>query len=128
MPAWDAYKQEAQARGALAFELYVVRSAPTVAPDILRKHLPAHLQYQRELEDTGTLIFAGPLSDISGEQMQGEGMIIYRAASLEQAPAIADADPMHSQGARSYEIRKWMINEGSLHLSIGLSAQAVKLH
>ena len=35
--------------------------------------------------------------------------------------ALADADPMHQSGARSYVMRRWMINEGSLTLQVGLS-------
>ncbi|MEM9351162.1 MAG: YciI family protein, partial [Pseudomonadota bacterium] len=52
---------------------------------------------------------------------QGIGLIIYRADSLEAARALADGDPMHKTGARSYILRRWMINEGSLTLSVGLS-------
>ena len=59
--------------------------------------------------------------------MQGIGLIIYRAASFDEARALAEADPMHAQGARTYVLRRWLINEGSLSLSVALSAQTVKL-
>jgi hypothetical protein len=36
---------------------------------------------------------------------------------------LADGDPMHSAGARTYEIRKWLVNEGKLSLSMSLSNQ-----
>jgi uncharacterized protein YciI len=67
------------------------------------------------------------VSDLSGEEMQAEGMIIYRAESLEAARALTDADPMHAVGARTYEIRKWLVNEGSLTFSVSLSSQSVQL-
>jgi hypothetical protein len=54
-------------------------------------------------------------------------MIIYRAASMEAARALAEADPMHSAQARSYTLRKWLINEGSLNISIGLSTGQASL-
>lgn len=127
MPAWDAYKAEAKARGSLAFELFVVHSIPAKSPEDLKANLPAHLEYQGELEDAGTLVFAGPMSDETGTQMEGMGLIIYRAKSFEDAHAIAEADPMHASGARRFTLRKWMINEGSLGLSIGLSRQSVAL-
>ena len=73
----------------------------------------------------GKLAFAGPMSDESGEEMQGMGMMVYRAASFEEARALAENDPMHKAGARRYTLRKWMINEGSLTLSVGLSGQSV---
>ncbi len=79
------------------------------------------------MEAAGTLVFAGPMSDESGTQMQGMGLIIYRAASFEAARAIAEDDPMHASGARSFTLRKWMINEGNLTLNVGLSQQSVSL-
>lgn len=127
MPAWNEYKQAAKARGSLAFELFVVESTPQASPEELQAVLPAHLDYQREREAAGELFLAGPLSDPTGELMQGIGMIIYRAESMEAARALADGDPMHAKGIRSYTLRKWMINEGSLTLNIGLSAQSIAL-
>lgn len=127
MPAWDTYKAEAKARGSLAFELYVVQSVPAKTPDELKANLPDHLAYQSNMEAAGTLVFAGPMSDETGTQMQGMGLIMYRAASFEAARAIAEADPMHASGARSFTLRKWMINEGNLTLNVGLSQQSVSL-
>ena len=121
MVAWNDYKAQAKARGALALELYVAHSTPAKAPEDVKASLPDHLAYQAELERTGKLAFAGPMSDETGEHMEGVGLIIYRAASLEEARALADADPMHLSGARSYVMRRWMINEGSLTLQVGLS-------
>lgn len=121
MVAWNDYKAQAKARGALALELYVAHSTPAKAPEDVKASLPDHLAYQAELERAGKLAFAGPMSDETGEFMQGVGLIIYRAASLEDARALADADPMHQTGSRSYVMRRWMINEGSLTLQVGLS-------
>jgi uncharacterized protein YciI len=127
MPEWDAYKAEAKERGSLAFELYVVQSVPAKSPEDLRANLPDHLAYQGKMEQQGTLVFAGPISDETGTQMQGMGLIMYRAASFEAARSIAEADPMHASGARTFTLRKWMINEGNLTLNIGLSQQSVTL-
>ncbi len=124
---WDVYKSEAKARGALALELYVATSTPAKAPEDVKASLPDHLAYQAELESQGRLAFAGPMSDESGEEMQGMGMIIYRAESLEAAKALAENDPMHKSGARTFTLRRWMINEGSLNLSVGLSTKGVAL-
>ncbi len=121
MVAWADYKAEAQKRGALALELYVAHSTPARAPEDVKASLPDHLAYQAELERTGQLAFAGPMSDETGEHMQGMGLIVYRAAGLEAARKLAEEDPMHKSGARSFVLRRWMINEGSLTLSVGLS-------
>ena len=127
MPAWEDYKQGAKQRGSLAFELYIVETTPAKGPEELQATLPHHLAYQKEMEEQGKLFLAGPVSDPSGEHMQGTGMIIYRASSMEDAKSIANNDPMHSQGVRTYTLRKWLVNEGSLSLSVALSAQDVTL-
>ena len=124
MPAWNDYKAQSKSRGSLAFELYAVRSVPAADPMVLKENLPAHLAYQGEQEKKGVLFLAGPLSDETGEQMEGNGLIIYRAASLEEAREIAANDPMHKSGARTFTIRRWLVNEGSLSLSVKLSAQS----
>lgn len=127
MVAWAEYKATAKARGALALELYVAHSTPAKGPDDVKAALPDHLAYQAELERNGHLAFAGPLSDESGDQMQGMGLIIYRADTFEAARALAECDPMHKSGARSFVLRKWMINEGSLTLQVGLSTGGTRL-
>ena len=127
MVAWTEYKNVAEQRGALALELYVVISSPEKGPEDLKAILPDHLQYQSEQEGLGNLVMAGPMSDATGEQMEGVGMIIYRAQSLEAARALADADPMHKTSTRSYTIRRWLVNEGSFNVDIKLAAQTVRL-
>lgn len=126
MPSWNEYRKAAEERGSLALELYMVESTP-VAPERLGETLPSHLAYQAKQEAAGALVFAGPLSDESGEQMNGTGLIIYRAESMVAARAIAEADPMHRDGVRRFTLRKWLVNEGSLQLTVTLSAQTVRL-
>ncbi len=127
MVAWSEYKSQAKSRGALALELYVAISTPAQEPQDVKATLPDHLSYQAELERKGQLAFAGPMSDETGEHMQGMGLIIYRAESLEAARALVEADPMHLSGARTFTLRRWMINEGSMTLSVGLSTNAAVL-
>lgn len=127
MPAWEEYKAQARERGALAQELYMVLSTPAGDLGKVKDTLPAHLAYQAQQETEGALFLAGPVSDESGELMEAMGLIIYNAPSLEAARALADADPMHQNGARTYVLRRWMINEGSLSLNVALSAQSVSL-
>lgn len=127
MVAWPDYKKEAKSRGALALELYVTTTTPAGEPKDVKASLPEHLAYQAELERAGALALAGPMSDESGAHMHGMGLIVYRAESLEAARALADNDPMHKSGARTYVMRRWMINEGSLNLSVGLSTNQVTL-
>ncbi|RMF36749.1 MAG: hypothetical protein D6754_10875 [Alphaproteobacteria bacterium] len=127
MPSWQEYRETARSRGALALELYVVLSVKSGPEADIPAILPAHLAYQAEQEAAGRLAFAGPLSDETGTQNSGDGLIVYRAASLEEARALAEADPMHSSGTRRFTIRRWLINEGSLTLTVGLSGKRVML-
>ncbi len=127
MPTWSEYREIARSRGALAFELFVVESTLIKSPEEAQKILPQHLDYQKEREAAGNLMLAGPLSDTSGEEMSGGGLIIYRAASMEEARQFALNDPMHKTKTRSFTIRRWLVNEGSISLSIKLSEQQVAL-
>jgi uncharacterized protein len=127
MVAWNDYRNMAQERGALALELYVVQSTPAGSPEDVKHNLPDHLAYQRQLEESGVLVLAGPVSDPTGEIMVGAGLIIYRAESMEAATNIASDDPMHKSGARDFTLRKWLVNEGSLSINVGLSTGRAKL-
>ncbi|MEO1732834.1 MAG: YciI family protein [Pseudomonadota bacterium] len=127
MPAWEEYKAHAKERGALAFEVYVAVSTPVADPAEIMEVLPDHLAYIRSLEVSGQLMFAGPLSDETGTQMQAMGMLVLRAANMEEAKELAANDPMHKAGVRSFVLRKWLINEGQVMVSLGLSGQTAKL-
>ena len=118
---WDEYRHIAHERGALALELYVVESTPSAGEDAVKENLPDHLAYQRDLE------LAGPLSDPTGEIMVGAGLIVYRASSQLVAETLASQDPMHQSGARSFTLRKWLVNEGSLSINVGLSTGSATL-
>lgn len=127
MVDWTEYKAASKARGSLAMEVFVIESTPAGDPALVKNTLSEHLAYQAEQELAGTLMLAGPMSDASGENMNGTGMIIYKTSSLEAAKSIAEQDPMHKNGARTFKIRRWLINEGSLQVDIKLSAQSVSL-
>ncbi|WP_298299302.1 YciI family protein [uncultured Litoreibacter sp.] len=107
-------------------ELFVVHSTPGRDMDLVKATLPDHLAYQKQIEAQGVLFLAGPVSDATGEEMQAQGMMIYRARDMAAARAFAEADPMHSAGARSFEIRKWLVNEGSINVSVALSGQSAE--
>ncbi len=123
MPTWSEYKTVAHERGALAMEMFVVESKPAATPEEMKEILPRHLAYQMEMEAAGKLFLAGPLSDPSGKEMSGGGLIIYRASSIEEARQLAEGDPMHREGGRTFEVKAWLINEGSLQVGLSLSNQ-----
>ena len=104
----------------LGKRLYVIFSDPTEKGGDRRKIFPTHIAYQLELENKGILFAAGPFVDGRGKS-SGAGMIIIRAKSMAAAKRIADNDPFHKQGYRSYRIRPWIINEGGFSLRVKFS-------
>lgn len=105
----------------LAKTLYVVTSrARSVAA--VKEGLADHRAYLRKLEDSGALFAAGPLMKPETDFFAGDGLLIYRADSLEAARTIADGDPLHQSGAREYSIRTWLLNDGKITVTVRLSS------
>lgn len=107
--------------GMLQKQLYVVFTKPVNGLGPVMENLEEHLQFQISLEERGISFGAGPFWDDAEELWQGEGMIILRAASIEEARKLADEDPMHKSGAREYTIRPWLLNEGTVTVKIRYS-------
>ena len=124
---WAGFVAMCKERGLLARQFYVINTKPTKGMEPILENLAEHLAYQGELERTGVMFAAGPLKDENGPGWAGEGMVIVRAASLEEARAIAEADPMHMSGARSFTLRPWLMNEGSFTVRISGSDQKAEL-
>ena len=106
-----------EASGAsLRLRLYVViSSARSLAA--VQERLADHLAYVRQLEERHVLFAAGPQWTDDGQFFERDGLLIYRAASVEQARELADADPMHAGGAWTYQLRPWLLNDGSIGAS-----------
>ena len=107
-------------------KLYAVLSHPSPAPEKLKPLLPAHLESMVGLEKRGLLFASGPLSDGAGPP-SGAGLTILRAASAEEARALAEADPFVVNGVRRFDIKEWTIMEGSLGLKVNLSDQSIEV-
>ena len=119
--SWQEHIDHVTAKGLLAKRLYVIFTTPTGGLDALKENLGAHLAYQKDLEAGGITFGAGPFADDTETDWSGEGMIIIRAASVEDAIAIAKLDPMHSSGARKFRVRPWLLNEGSYTVTVRYS-------
>jgi len=123
---WRDRVEKARATGLLAREFFVVMTEPAGDKDKVREVLGVHLDYQRKLESQGILMAAGPLSDETGVEWTGKGLIILRTDTLDEARKIAEADPMHSSGARKFQVLPWLMNEGSFTLRVSLSGKSVE--
>ena len=63
---------------------------------------PTHRQYLAQLRERGQLAVAGPFPDDSG------GLIVYEAASAEEAERLIHDDPFHQHGIFvRYQLRPW---------------------
>ena len=114
----------AACEGMLQLQLYAIFTRPVSGMKPVMEMLEEHLQYQISMEKDGILFAAGPFWTDDEQQWQGEGMVVVRAESLEAARAIAAGDPMHASGARTFEVRPWLINEGTLTLRLNHSTRS----
>ena len=108
-------------KGMLQKQFYMVHSTPTNGLGPVMQNLEVHLEHQCEMERTGVMLAAGPHWTDDESEWLGEGTFVIRAKSLAHAKEIAAKDPMHQAGARSFKVRPWLINEGSLKLRVSFS-------
>ena len=108
-------------RGMLQKQLYVVFTTPANGMGPVMANIEAHLKFQIELEKKGIMFGAGPFWTDDEKQWLGEGMVIIRAASLDEAKKIAASDPMHASGARTFRVRPWLLNEGTVTIKVSYS-------
>jgi uncharacterized protein len=116
--SWAGLVTWSEEHDLLAKRLYVVMSEPAHGPEPIRENLEEHVAYQTRLEEEGIMFGAGPLSDDAEREWPGGGLFIYRAKSQAEAVKLAEADPMHSSGARSFTVRPWLLNEGTLSVQL----------
>ena len=63
---------------------------------------PVHRQYLATLRERGQLAASGPFTDDSG------ALLVYEAASAEEAEKILQGDPFHQNGIfLTYTLRPW---------------------
>lgn len=106
-------------------KLWVIMSRAVKSPEELAKHVRPHLEHQIKLERDGIMYGAGPATR-PGEERPAFGLIIIRAKDEAEARRIADADPMHSSGAREYELYAWSLNEGRVNVMLSFSDQTFR--
>ena len=126
-PTWSEMVGQCSELGLLAKKLYVVFTKPVNGIGPIMEVLDEHLAYQNKIQNEGIMFGAGPFSDDLEKNWDGDGMIIIRAESLAAAKVIADNDPMHKAGARSYKIRPWLLNEGRVTVDLTFSNKSMAL-
>ena len=92
--------------------LFLVRApdAPELTEDALDALQVEHLTYLRSLHRHGVLVANGPFADQTDVRLRG--MSVYRLP-LDEALALARADPMVLAGRLVIDGARWMTAEGS---------------
>ena len=107
--------------GCLQKQMYVYFTKPANGLGPVMENLEDHLKFQVELEQKGIMFGAGPFWTDDEQRWEGEGMIIIRADSIAEARKIAESDPMHASGARTFTIRPWLLNVGMVTMRVTYS-------
>jgi len=66
-------------------------------------HVPAHLAYVQQLIAKGHQARTGYWAE------RGGGMLLFHAASLDEAQAIVAQDPLVENGCVQYELHEWKV-------------------
>lgn len=114
-------------RAMLQKQLFAIFTRPVDGLGPIFAIMEEHLQFQVSLEKEGILFAAGPMWTDDGESWEGDGLVIVRAETREDAIAIAERDPMHRAGARSFSVRPWLINEGTTTIRLDYSSQTFSI-
>lgn len=74
-----------------------------VNKSIFDQHVPAHKAYVRELIAKGHKAKSGYWAKLGG------GMLLFEAASMDEAEAIVSQDPLIKSGCVDYQLYEWRI-------------------
>jgi uncharacterized protein YciI len=89
--------------------------------------LEPHLRWAIAAEQRGELFASGPFVAEGVAPGALGGMSILRAASLEEAQQILAQDPFVREGVVTVEIRKWLLMEGGMTVTLRFSDQSSRL-
>lgn len=89
----------------------------------IKPYLLEHLEWMLENERKGLLFASGP----TGVPMSGDGMIVVRADTEEEARAIAEQDPFHKNNIRDFTIMPWTIMEGGMAVTLNYATGTFSL-
>ncbi|BDB29672.1 hypothetical protein Tamer19_06660 [Cupriavidus sp. TA19] len=89
--------------------------------------LEAHLQWAIAAEQRGELFASGPFGEEGGVPGALGGMSIVRAASMEEAQQILSRDPFVRERVYTPSIRKWLLMEGGITVTLRFSDQSYLL-
>ena len=70
---------------------------------------PDHMAHLAKLEESGSVVLAGPLADLTG------GIIVFAADDLATAEALVERDPYtQHEVTKDRQLQEWKITVGSI--------------
>ena len=96
------------------YSLVVLRRGPRAAEyegEELDRLQEAHLAHLRSMHERGAMLVAGPFGDQEDETFRG--LCLY-GLPLEEARALAEADPGVQAGRMRVEVMTWYTEKGAL--------------
>ena len=78
-----------------------------------KKHLKAHLEWVKQLDDLGIKVKSGFLVD-DQKHPGGGGLLLIKAESFEAAKKIIKKDPMIVAGLVDWNLKEWVSVYGEL--------------
>jgi uncharacterized protein YciI len=106
-------KPEFNPAGLATYYFGFLNKGPTWTPERTaetQKIQEAHMAHLNASAKAGTLVIAGPLGD-NGDI---RGVLVYRTATIEEAKAVAAADPAVKAGRLGVEMHTWYVSKGAL--------------
>ena len=91
------------------------------------ENLAAHLKWAMQCEQRGELFASGPFVGSGGTPGALGGMSVFRASSEDEVRKIMAGDPFIRDGVYTVEIKKWVLMEGGMTLSVRFSDQSYLL-
>jgi uncharacterized protein YciI len=97
------------------FQLVFLRRpvSPTSYDDATLDRIQSeHLSYLASLRDSGQVVVNGPVVDQADESLRG--LTFFRVGSLDEARALAEADPAVQAGRLEIEVMRWWCPPGRM--------------
>src|SRR5689334_18441880 len=89
--------------------------------------LEQHLRWVIAAEKRGEIFASGPFVAEGAAPGALGGLSVLRAASAEEAREILAGDPFIREGVFTVEVKKWLVMEGGLTLTVRFSDQSSRL-
>ena len=105
--------------------LFVALNKAVAKGDEMLPFVADHLRYMNDLEARGLLFASGPF--IQEGVIVGDGLTILRTATIEEARALMDEEPLVRRGMRSYALHRWELREGRISVDLDASRSAFSL-